>query len=234
MSDDKSSVQKPTEEQTVASEQPTGNQQEIADENKNPEVSSQSEKKQKDFEKATHKYRTLFKESKQENEELKKQIQEASSSSTLDSEKLAELIREINALKHEVSPLRQIIEKQTESQVLDELASMPYSNELADHVKSEFDKLPSNMDFRSRIMTARANAIANNLDIIIQANREVAKEEAYSNQEYKSNKTLGERTVNNSSNSSLLERLKSGKLTTKEYYENRDEIQRLQREELGL
>lgn len=229
MSDDKSSVQNPTEEQTVAPEQPTGNEAETQSENKNPEVSSQSdEKKQKDFEKATHKYRTLFKETKQENEKLKEQIQNASSNPSYDREILKELINEA------VAPIRQVLEKQSETQVLDEIASMPYSNELAEHVKSEYDKLPNSMDFRSRMMTARANAIANNLDVIIQANREIAKEEAYSNQEYKSGKNLGERTVNTGGSSSLLERLKSGKLTTKEYYENRDEIQRLNREELGI
>lgn len=224
MSDENVLSQNATEEKTVEPEKTTGESQ-TDSENKNPEIPSQPEKKQKDFEKATYKFRNLFKEKSKEVEELKKQMQ---TSTAPDREALKELIEEA------LAPIKQVIEKQTESQILDEIAQMPYSNELAEHIKSEYDKLPASMDLRTRMMTARSSAIANNLDVIIQANREVAKEEAYGNQGLKSTKTLGERPTNQGQSKSLLERLQSGELSSQEYMENRDEIMKLHREGLGL
>lgn len=189
---------------------------------------SKAQKKAADAEAGLKKWKTISK-------DLIKQMKETKSGEQ--GEGIDEDFKELHQLlKKELAPLQQKIMEQEQAEVLNEIAEMPYTKELGPEIKTEFDKLDHITDYRARIETARAFAIAKNAHLLAEIGKEAGMQEAYSNQnEKKAQKGSGERSAaqTGDTQTGVLDKLKGG-MSTEDFRANSAEIDKELKAMLGI
>ncbi len=235
-----------TGEETPEPAQPEGGeeknaQEPVQEEEPQEEVQEDKEaKKQRDFERAFFKEKETIRTLKEENERLRSQVSSIPEIGNLPEPQNEEQQAAINLLKSvvndAVAPIASKLEESEREKAIDEVGKMSYSGDFADEIAEEMERLPSAIPFKARLIQARNNVIAANLDTIMENNRNVGKEEAYNNQAIKKTKVLGNQPskANNAETKSLFQKFQDGELTPEEYAKNRDEIDKQTKAELGI
>ncbi len=227
--EDESTEETSEETQTSETSETSEESTEETDETAGNEELVKAQKKAADAEAGLKKWKTISK-------DLIKQMKEAKETGESGGE-LDEDFKDLHALlKKELAPLQAKVMEQEQSEILNEIAEMPYTKELGPEIKAEFDKLGHIENYRARIETARAFAIANSAHLLAELGQEAGMAKAYKNQgEKKAQKGSGERSAaqTGGDEKSVLDKLKGG-MSTADYREHAEDIDKELKAMLGI
>lgn len=232
-----------TEMETPDTDQsPVGTETTSTDQGVETEV--KEEKKEKDFEQGLYKWRTRAKELENELREMK-QTQPATppagteATGVSDQDEAINLLKGIvgDVLKEEIAPIKSQFEAQTRDKAIEEIGKRPFAGDYADKIVETAKSLPGEMSFQERMDRAYKEVISSP-DIIVEIagkNRQVGMDAAYDNQSVKRGQQgLGDTPAKTTESKGLLERFEAGELSAEEYKENRVELEKLRKEQLGI
>lgn len=139
-------------------------------------------------------------------------------------------------INNAVNPLREKLEQNEREAAIVDVFSMEYSKELQPEITEAFKTLPDSLPFADRLRLARNNAIAENIETITKLSTERGKNEAYSNQNLKSQQRgMGETNPGRGeSEKSIYEKFTDKELTQSQIAEHFDEIQTEKKKALGI
>lgn len=195
------------------------------------DVSQESPRSDKEvnLEKAVAKFRTELKAKDREIQSLR-----STPSQQVDPDAGWQRLEE--TVNNAVAPLREKLEQSEREQAIVDVFSMEFSKELQPEITEEFQTLPDNLPFAERLKMARANAIANNIDVITKLSADKGRQEAYSNQSLKRDQRgLGDANPGRTeSEKSIYQKYKDKELSQSEIAANFDDIQKEKKKELGI
>lgn len=135
-----------------------------------------------------------------------------------------------------IAPLRGSFEEQKRDAVLTEFQNKPYVRELAPEITKEMSNFSpelKRLPLEQRLEIGLALAKANNIETITKVSRDIGAEQAYANQDLKRSQ-VGSGTRPSQAltpNDNLLERVKTGRVSDKEWIERKTEINQLLKED---
>jgi len=200
------------------------------------------EKKEKDFEQGLYKWRTRAKELESELREMKQTtVAPATTEATeiSDQDEAINLLKGIvgDVLKEEIAPIKSQFEAQTRDKAIEEIGSRPFAGDYADKIVETAKSLPGEMSFQERMDRAYKEVISSP-DIIMEIagkHKQAGMDTAYDNQSVKRGQQgLGDTPTKTTESKGLLERFEAGELSAEEYKENRVELEKLRKEQLGI
>jgi hypothetical protein len=207
------------------------------------EAEVKEEKKEKDFEQGLYKWRTRAKELETELRELKQTQVTAppvtAEATKTDEEEAVNILKGIvgDVLKEEIAPIKTQFEAQARDKAIEEIGSRPFAKGFAEEIVETAKALPSDMSFSERLDRAYKDFMSSpdTLVKIAGTNRQVGMDAAYDNQSVKRGQQgLGDTPTKTTETKGLLERFEAGELSPEEYKENRVELEKLRKEQLGI